>query len=236
VKQRYICVLGAAVTMIAAAANAHTVWLEQVAGAKADYRLLFGGHAGKIESYKPEKLKSVESLDAQGRKLTVTRAVGDDGVRIHVAGTPALLAMHFDNGIHSRTQTGPSVEKPMNELPGATRGTYAVKYHKTVAAWSPLVTKPIGQPFELVPLDAKAPTAGEPVKVKVLMDGKPVAGVKLGRGEEGPNDPVTDDDGIGSFVPERGFNRIWAGKRNPVAGNAQYTELSYEYSLGFTAE
>jgi nickel transport protein len=145
--------------------------------------------------------------------------------------------MHFDNGIHSRPPSGPSIEKPMNEVPGATRATYAVKYHKTIVEWSPLVTKTIGQPFEVVALDAAAPVAGKPVRVRVLQDGKPVPGVKLGRGEEGAaNDPVTDADGIASFVPRSGFNKLWAGKRVPVSGNPKYSELSYEYLFGFDAK
>ena len=99
---------------------------------------MFGGHAGKLETYNPEKLKTVDATDAQGKKLRSAATVTADGVRLHVEGTPAMIAMHFDNGIHSRAATGPSVEKPMNEVPGATRATYAVKYHKTVLDWSPL--------------------------------------------------------------------------------------------------
>ncbi|HEY0686054.1 MAG TPA: DUF4198 domain-containing protein [Steroidobacter sp.] len=214
---------------------AHTVWLESVSGT--DFQVRFGGHAGKLESYQPEKLKQIDAMDKQGKALAVNRNVVADGVRLHVDGAPAMIAMHFDNGIHSRPATGPSVEKPMNEVPGATRATYAVKYHKTVVAWSPLVTKVIGQPFEVVPLTAKQPAAGQPFRIRVLQDGKPVAGVKLGHGEEGTAaDPVTDADGVAAFVPKAGFNRLWAGKRIPVKDNPKYTELSYEYSFGFDAK
>ena len=222
---------------VASDAIAHTVWLEPVATGGADYRVMFGGHAGKIQTYDPGKLKEVAALDKQGQLVTVTRKLGADGVQLHVDGVPAIIAMHFDNGIHTRPPSGPSVEKPMNEVPGATRATYAVKYHKNIVDWSALVTRPIGQPFEVVPLDVVAPVAGKPLRVRVLQDGKPVAGVKLGRGEEGTaSDPVTDEQGVAAFVPTRGFNKLWAGKRIPVPGNARYTELSYEYLFGFQAE
>jgi nickel transport protein len=218
-------------------AFAHTVWLEPVAQSAADYKVFFGGHAGKLETYQPEKLKTIDAVDKSGKPLAVSRKVSADGVRLHVDGSPSLIAMHFDNGIHSRPPTGPSVEKPMDEVPGATRATYAVKYHKTVVDWSPLVTKVIGQPFEVVPLSAQQPKADQPFRIRVLQDGKPVAGVKLGRGEEGTaTDPVTDAEGVAAFVPTSGFNRLWAGKRIAVAGNPQYTELSYEYSFGFDAK
>ncbi len=220
-----------------AGAFAHTVWLEPVGQSPGDFQVLFGGHAGKLESYQPAKLKTIDAVDKNGKSLAVSRNIAADGVRLHVDGSPAMIAMHFDNGIHTRPPTGPSVEKPMNEVPGATRATYAVKYHKTVTDWSPLVTKVIGQPFEVVPLSAQQPVANQPFRIRVLQDGKPVAGVKLGRGEEGTAaDPVTDAEGFAAFMPKSGFNRLWAGKRIAVSGNPKYTELSYEYSFGFDAK
>jgi nickel transport protein len=216
---------------------AHTVWLEPVNGKAGDYRVMFGGHAGKLEQYNPQKLKTIDAYDASGGKLNAKRSVEGDAVRLHVEGAPAMIAMHFDNGIHTRTENGPSVEKPMNEVPGATRATNAIKYHKTIVQWSPLVTKPINQPFEVIPLDSTQPVAGKPLRVQVRQDGKPVAGIKLGRGEEGsPKDPVTDSNGVASFVPEKGFNKLWAGKRIPVSNDPKYTELSYEYLFGFDAQ
>jgi nickel transport protein len=60
--------------------------------------------------------------------------------------------------------------------------------------------------------------------------------VKLGAGEDGGDmAPVTGADGIATFTPVAGFNKMWAGRREAVSGNPAYTELSYEYLLGFTA-
>jgi nickel transport protein len=229
-----LLLLGA--TCLVPHAFAHTVWIEPVGESPGEYRVLFGGHAGKLEKYDAQKLKSVTATDAAGRELVVTRSVTPEGVRLRVQGTPAMVLIHFDNGIHTRSASGPSVEKPMNEVPGATRATYAVKYHKTLFEWTPHTTRPAGQPFEVVPLDRMPPVAGKPLRVQVLQDGKPVPGVRLGRGEEGTaTDPVTDAEGIAAFVPDAGFNRLWAGKRIPVSGNPRYTELSYEYLFAFDA-
>ena len=73
------------------------------------------------------------------------------------------------------------------------------------------------------------------MRVRVLMNGRPLPGVRLGRGEDKPGGDTTDAHGIASFVPVAGFNKLWAGKRNAIAGNPHFTELSYEYLLGFTA-
>ena len=122
----------------------------------------------------------------------------------------------------------------MNEVPGAISAVRALKNGKTILAWTPLVTRAVGQTFEVTPLDATAPVAGQPMRVRVTLDGKPLAGVRLGHGEEGEAGE-TDSEGVASFVPVKGVNRLWAGRRWPVADNPQYTQLSHEYLMSFEA-
>ena len=218
---------------ISGSALAHTVWLRQDATKPDTFQVYFGGHGGAITPYDASKFKSVKALDAAGKELAVTRSGNNELVRLQVAGKPVLLAVYFDNGIHAKTGTGPSVPRPMNEVPGALSATNAQKYHKTIVRWGPsILTRPVGQPFEVVPLSAKAPLAGKPMRVQVRIDGEPAAGVKVGPGED-IGAIVTDASGVASFTPEKGFNKIWAGRRTQVSGNPTYTELSYEYSLGF---
>lgn len=221
--------------VLPAAALAHTVWLTPAAGGPEGWQVRFGGHAGRVMAYPPEKLKTVEAFDANGRPLAVTRWVGADGVRLKTDGAPSVIVAHYDNGIHTRRSDGPSVEKPLNEVPTGIRATRTIKYHKTIAAWTPMVTRPVGQPFEVVPLSSAQPIAGEPFKVRVLVDGKPTAGINIARNEEGA-DAVTDGDGIAAFIPARGFNKLWSGQRTDVEGEPTHTQLSIEYSLGFDAK
>lgn len=217
---------------VAGSAMAHTAWLE-AAGTAGDYVLLFGGHEGKLERYAPEKLKSVDAYDASGKPLQVARTVRDDGVHVAVRGTPALLAVHFDNGTWSRGADGKSVEKPVNQNPGAREGTRAIKYSKTIAAWAPAVARPLGQPFEVVPLSARKPRAGQPWPVRVLIDGTPAVDIEVSRGEQGQDSVRTNAEGVAAIVPKAGTNRFWAGKRTPVSGEPGYTQLSVEYLLVF---
>lgn len=218
-----------------APALAHTAWLEPdttVSG----WQLKFGGHAGVLEPVVPGKLKDVAALDAEGKALTVTRAVNGDQVSIDVAGEPSVIALHYDNGIHTRPATpGPSIEQPMHAVPGAISAVNAVKYHKTIAAWTPQVVRPVGQEFEVIPLLAATPKAGVPMTVEVRLKGQPLAGAKIGHGEDS-GDAVTDAQGRAQFTPKAGFNKLWAGQRFEVEGNPDYTQLSYEYLLGFDAE
>ncbi len=218
----------------ATATLAHTAWLERDARPGV-WRLMFGGHQGRPEPVTPSKLRAVAAIDARGRPLRVGRQVSGAEVRITVAGAPAMIALHYDNGVHTRTaQPGPSVERPMNEVPGAVSAVSAVKYGKTIVAWSPVVTRPIGQPFEVVPMSADQPRAGRPMRVQVRQDGRPVAGVSIGRGED-TADARTDANGVASFTPVAGYNKLWAGRRIEVRDSPRYTQLSYEYLLTFDA-
>lgn len=229
--------LAAAILGVAPRLHAHTVWLEPAVGANDRWDVRFGGHAGKVLSFDPAKLRTVEAWDAGGRPLAIEREARADGVTVAVRGRPATIAMHLDNGIHTRVAGGPSVEKPMDEVPGATKATWAPKWYKAIVAWNDRATRPIGQRFEVVPLAATPPRAGRPMQVRVLIDGKPAAGVRVGHGEEPPEGArPTGADGVAEYVPTPGANRLWAGRRDPVVGNPKYTELSYEYVLAFEAQ
>jgi nickel transport protein len=218
----------------AQAALAHTVWLEPAGDTDNTWKVLFGGHAGRLEPLDASKIRSVEVYDALGRKLDFEREDQGNDVFLQFPRNAVLTAIHFDNGIWSRDRMGRSVNRPMNEVDGAAEATHAVKYHKTILDWHESVTRPLGQTFEVTPLDADPPAAGKPMRVRVTLNGEPLAGVSLGRGEQG-DAGTTDDDGIAVFVPKPGFNKLWAGKRFAVDGEDDYTELSYEYLFGFTA-
>ncbi len=218
----------------ASAASAHTAWLVKEA-APGTWLLQFGGHQGKLEPAIATKLRQLSAIDERGRPLPVKRATLGTTTRVTVGGQPSLIALHYDNGIHSRTATpGASVERPMNQVRGAVSAVNAQKYHKTIVRWSPVVTRPIGQPFEVTPVASAQPIAGEAMRVQVRLDGKPIAGVNIGFGEDNA-EAVTDAAGIASFRPRPGANRLWAGKRIETAGNPRFTQLSYEYLLSFDA-
>ncbi|MEO1079200.1 MAG: DUF4198 domain-containing protein [Pseudomonadota bacterium] len=215
------------------AVTAHTAWLEEDPATPGVFRVLFGGHAGQLETLEPGKITSVLAYAADGKAVSVERSDGNSGSRVTPGSAAVLIAMSYDNGIWSRDPMGRSVNKPMSEVSGAQQATWALKHHKSILKWSSVVTEPLGQAFEVVPLSGEVPIAGRTMRVQVLLDGNPVAGVRLGRGEEGEGE-ITDGEGVASFIPRPGFNRLWAGRRMSVDAPG-YTELSYEYLLTFEA-
>lgn len=226
--------LAALLLALSSGVSAHTVWLEPEASQDNVYRVFFGGHAGALEAYDPQKLISVEAYDTAGATVSVTRNVTADGVLIETGANPALFVVHFHNGIHTRDAQGRSIERRMSEVEGARSATNTPKYHKLIVEWNAQSIQEQGQEFEVIPLDAEQPRAGQPMRVKVVINGEPAEGIRLGHGEEG-DAGLSDAQGIATFTPRPGLNRMWAGKRFPITDNPDFTELSYEYLLGFYA-
>lgn len=214
-------------------AEAHTVWLEPVADDSHTFTVLFGGHGGNLLTLVPDKLKSVAAVDGAGALIALDPVEDSQGMQVLIPERAVMVLVHYDNGIWSRNPMGRSINQPMNEVSGAASATWAIKYHKTVLDWADGVAEPAGQDFEVVPMHARQPLAGEPFRVKVLIDGEPAAGVKLGHSEEAAA-IETDALGFAEFTPEAGRNRLWAGKRFAV-DEATHTQLSYEYMMIFEA-
>ncbi|GKT14101.1 DUF4198 domain-containing protein [Acidovorax sp. SUPP2522] len=212
--------------------QAHNVWVEP--DASGGYLVQFGGHEGQLETYPAHKLKSLQAFDRRGRKIDVAVEPRPDGVRVKPERQAALLAAHFDNGFFSKVEGGQMVNKPMTENPGATSGVHALKYHKTIIQWGVIAKKELGQQFEIVALEADTPDAGQPMRVRVLFDGKPIAGIRLSLGEKGA--PVTTaEDGTATVTPTAGINQLLAIRRVPVANDPRTTSMSWEYLLAFPA-
>lgn len=222
----------AAAGLLLGAAQAHNVWLEP--DAQGGYVMQFGGHEGKLEDVDPAKLQRVHAYDLRGRSVPTEVQRLPGGIRVTPDAKAALIAVELDNGYFSAGPDGEMQPLPMDRNPGAVRGVHARKFHKTVVQWGALMQKPLGQLFEVVPQQGKAPHAGEPLRLQVLLNGKPQAGVRLSWGEHGS--PVTSDaQGMATVVPAPGTNSLQAILRVPVQGDARTTEDSHEYLLRFAA-
>ena len=65
--------------ILAGAAQAHNVWLEP--DARGGYLIQFGGHAGQLEAFAPEKLQSVRAFDRRGRGVEARVEPAQQGLR-----------------------------------------------------------------------------------------------------------------------------------------------------------
>lgn len=224
-------VLAACLTAVGAvlggAACAHEAWTEAREGG---YAVVFGHH-GKIEPFSPAKVKAVAAVDAEGKMLAVKTAAQEGGVTFSVAGQPAMTLLHYDNGYFTQTTTGMR-NAAKNEVPGALRSYQAVKYGKTILAWSVATALPQGQELEIVPLATTAPAPGKTLPLQVLWQGKPLADAKITRVDAPAQKPVqTDAQGRARFPVVAGRQLLMVGTRKTLANDPRTDAASVESIL-----
>jgi len=165
-------------TALAGAVHAHDAWVEPLGEAHA----IYFGHIDQRTAFPPEKVRSVTARDAAGQPLVTRLSPLPEGMRVDVTGQPALFAVHYDNGHWTKDPvSGKSVNQARTEVPGATGGSHAIKYGKTVLRWSAATSQPQGQRLEVVPLAQAMPAAGTALAVQVLWQGTPLAGARIVR-------------------------------------------------------
>lgn len=222
--------LTTALFAIAAPTMAHNIWLEN-ANQPGEYVVKFGHEA--TETYPEHKLtKTVAVLeDAQQEPLKATFKGGE--AYLMPATNTSLVLLSFDNGIWCKKQNGKWVEQTKRQTPDATSCVAARKAGKAVLKQDANLFKAHGQTYELVP-QAK-PEVGKPLEILALVNGKPVAGIPVGLGEDLPS-VKTNDKGIAHYTPTAGMNKVWAEFGESAKGSLDYDEVSVEYMLTFEAK
>lgn len=221
--------------LFALPATAHNVWLQKDPRHNDAYVLKFGHETA--ENYPESKVKSVRAITGDGKdgKVTLNFRPAQDGKgETHIkADNAAIIYMQFDNGVWSKLASGKFVEKSKKNAPDAEFSLNPVKLGKAILSWNEQATKPHNMNYELVP--QTKPKAGKPLAILVLRNGIPVAGIKVGLGEDQPAN-LSDENGIAQFTPSRGFNKVWAEFNEKVTDNPDYTDRSIEYLLTFNAD
>lgn len=217
-----------ALMLVCGQVGAHDAWIEPAGNG---YVVRYGHK--KAEAYDPAKVKTLAAYSAEGATLPLqTQAVGD-GLRFTVQGKPALLALHFDNGFWSKTAAG-SKNVPKTEAPGATSSVHSLKYGKFMLDWSPFTVKPLGHILEIVPLAETAPRPGGTLAVRVLWEDRPLAGIRIGKGEHDLS-IVTDTEGKALLPVGSGQQTLWVGRRMVLDGDPRADILSVSALLRFEA-
>ena len=109
-----------------------------------------------------------------------------------------------------------------------------LKWGKTIVQWQPWMTEPVGQRIEVLPVTAAEPKAGSKFTVRVLFEGKPLAGVMV---ENNSNEtgPKTDADGRATLVLVPGINRLAVDYDLPLKADPDADTLVLNASLVFMA-
>jgi uncharacterized GH25 family protein len=222
----------AALLAVPLLARAHDLWLEP----GADGYVLRSGHRGHetlpIDAARVKAIRCLEAGASAPRDVRAGAVFAPAEVR--VPARCAVVSAASDLGFFVLTPDGEK-NVPRTQAPNAVKSWASRQYAKWVDARSPAAGTPVGDELELVPATALGKLkVGDKYAVRVLLDGKPVAGAVVAAGHHALGE--TDREGILRIrVHERGVQSIDASLRRPLRAPEADT-LVLEASLTFQVE
>ncbi|MGZ0715076.1 DUF4198 domain-containing protein [Pseudomonas palleroniana] len=223
--------------LFATQVSAHGLWTEERRG---NIEVIYG-HGAEDNAFKAQKISGAWAYDAGGKMIPVTVERLDDHARLKPLKAPAVLAVALDNGMWSQTADKQWINKGRTQVPGAIESTQTFKY--SLAIYEPGAKLPKLDALKLLILPEADPLTvgpGKSLPVRVLLDGKPAAGIKLvGDYRNAPNTLSTETDKDGRaqvLVRNEGLNVIAAQVVVPLKDNPDVATRGLFTSLTFLGE
>lgn len=217
--------------------SAHGLWTEERRG---NIEVIYG-HGAEDNAFKAQKISGAWAYDASGKMIPVSVERLADHARLKPLKPPALMAVALNNGMWSQTADKKWINEGRSKVPGATEATQTFKY--SLAIYQPGTKLPKLEQIKLLILPEVDPLTvgpGKSLPVRVLLDGKPAAGVKLyGDYRSAPNTLSTETDKDGRaqvLVRNEGLNVIAAQVEVPVRDSADVDSRGLFSSLTFLGE
>jgi hypothetical protein len=218
-------------------AQAHAIWFAQRAKQLA---FVYGVGADDLDPVlRLPLVRTVAGYDAQYRPIPTRLRAAGPMVFVDSDGDPAVVTAVMFNGIWSKLPDGEWVKKGKDEVPNAVISEKNFKYaiHIARPLSAPLQPFP-DQVVQIVPVSAKLPEKmGQPMKLRVLFHGRPVAGARVLR--DLVNDPdatplKTGPDGTVTIkVRNQGLNVVNAVYDGPSDEPTKATKMEHEATLSF---
>ncbi|MHC8365279.1 DUF4198 domain-containing protein [Pseudomonas sp. ZT5P21] len=219
---------------LATEASAHGLWTEQRRG---NIEVVYG-HGAEDNAFKPQKISGAWAYDGNGNMIPVTVQRLADHARLQPLKPPAVMAVALNNGMWSQKADKKWVNEGRSKVPGAIESTQTFKY--SLAIYQPGAKLPALDQMKLLILPEVDPLMvgpGKSLPVRVLLDGKPAAGVKLmGDYRSAPNTLSTETDAQGRaqvLVRNEGLNVIAAHMEVPVKDSTEVSSRGLFSSLTF---
>jgi nickel transport protein len=227
----------AAAAFTAASAHAHGIWFAQRATQLA---LIYGVGADDLDSVKRLPLvKNISGYDADGKPVPASLRVAGPLLLVDSDSPLTVVSAVLDNGIWSKTPAGEWVKKGKDEVPNAVTSEKTMKYAVRINGPlnAPLAPLP-GQTLQIVPVEKTLPDLlGKPIKLRVLYQGKPVAGARVLA--DWVNDPDAKpaqsaaDGTVTITVRNQGLNVIVAIFDGPADDPAKVNKVEHLATLSF---
>ncbi len=221
-------------------ASAHGVWMAQRSGEMA---VVYGHGAEDLDMIRRfERIREVSAFDATGNPVKTGLRKTDHLVLLDLSAKPSVVALVLDNGFWSRQADGKWVAKGRDEVPDGKESGRYIKYavRLTGPLKGPLGPLP-GQVLQVVPVKLTLPQhMNEQMTVRVLFNGKPVAGARVIRdyvGDPEAKPAITGKDGLFTFrVRNQGLNVVAASYDAPPEDPARASKNGLHATLTFALE
>lgn len=227
----------AALLAVAGQAAAHGLWTEQRRG---NIEVVYG-HGAEDDAFKADKINRAWAFNSAGKSIPVTIERLSDHARLKPLSTPAALAVALDNGAWSKTADGQWINQGRSKVANAVEATHTYKYSLAIYQAHAHLPDLKGMRMVIVPLaDPLEVGVGKPLPVRVLVDGKPAADIKLiGDYRSAPDQLSATTNAKGEavvLVRNEGLNVIAAESRSKVDNDADIDSRGYFTSLTFIGQ
>ncbi len=211
-------------------ALAHDLWV----GERDGRYVILNGHGEETQPYQSSSIKEIKAYGIEGKERPLTTFKDSGVITIAKGRGIAAITVLQDEGFWSLTPDG---YKPMpkSALKEVVESSYNLNYTKTLFVWSDAFVKPLGRPFEIIPLkDPLALKSGDKLPVEVRYDGKSLDGVLVDVGDpDGLREKCDEQGRIEVTIGARGRQTISAYHSIPYKNLAEADELSLVTNLTF---
>ena len=222
-----------------ATAQAHGVWVAQRTG---EWALVLGEN-GVDDAYRPEAVKKVIALAADGAQSAIRIRQQQRNVVFEPAADAKVIAASFEDGYWSQDESGKWRSGPKSVVAGARHGGFYQMYTQTMLApgYKPTVAtlSAVDFPLQIIALDDPLRLKkGETLRVQVLFRGQPLAGVQVATDYTGDTkvcSDKTDRQGQVAFrIRNAGLNVIKVSHTVRRIDRTEADEDGYAATLAFT--
>lgn len=218
----------AAAILLPCLAFAHDLWVERAGDG---FAARYGHRGGEALRMDAAKVKAVRCADRAGaaRDVLARATLARRGVTL--AARCDAVSVFYHGGFYSLTPDG-EVNLPRDQARDVVKAWESRQYAKWIDVASPAASRPFGDDLEIVPGgDLSTRKVGDKVTLKVLSQGKPVAGAIVALDHK----PLGETDSAGEIrlrLSTPGIESVSASVRRPVK-SPQADAVVLEASLTF---
>ena len=158
--------------------SAHDMWVQESAE---NFFNIVLGHVGQCDPYEPERLKEIVGYTENGWPVRLDIDREKQGCRFIPDEAFCAIGALLDNRYWLKTTDGWRNQREHEDYKILEEGR-SYKFTKHVARWCDLLAKPLGQRFEIIPLqDPTRLKQGDRLPVRIFFEGKPAIGARVAK-------------------------------------------------------